>query len=89
MAHELICSLFFLKLLNDDKINDNDDPNNSKTSHVTATLNKELKCLAQDVVNHLRAYGGDTHLIVFLTGSFGAGKSTVVKAVCQFFYTFL
>lgn len=84
MAYDVICSSFLLKILDDNEINDDDESNNVIISHVNATLNKELKCLARDAVNCLRAYGGDKQLIMFWTEPEGAEKSTADKAEEQF-----
>ena len=84
MAYGVICSSFLLKLLDYDELNDDEESNDVKISHVTSTCNKELRRLAQDAENRLRAYGGNRQLIMFLTGPAGAGKSTAVKAAEQF-----
>ena len=65
LEYEVICSSFLLKLLDDDETNDDEESNDVKNSHVAATINKELKCIVQDVVNRLRAYQEDKQLIMF------------------------
>ena len=56
MAYEVIFSSFFLKLLDDGKNNYDNELNNVTFSHVTETLNKELKCLARNSVSRLKAH---------------------------------
>jgi hypothetical protein len=48
----------------------------------TATLN------INNVVHRLEARGGQSQLIMFLTGPGGSGKSTAVKVAQQFRYDF-
>ncbi len=42
----------------------------------------------QDIVHRLEARGGQSELIMFLTGPAGFGKSTAVKVAQQFYYDF-
>jgi hypothetical protein len=41
-----------------------------------------------DLVHRLESRGGQSHLIIFLTGMAGSGKSTAVKVAQQFWYDF-
>ena len=48
---------------------------------VKNAINKELKCLCNNVESSLCAYGGKNQLFILLTGSTGAAKSTAAKLV--------
>ena len=75
IAYEMIACTFLLGL-----VHDKNDPNT--TMGGTTTL--EIK----DIVRRLEARGGQSQLIMFLTGPAGSGKSTAVKVAHQFCYDF-
>ena len=83
IAYEIIACTFFLGLVK--------DGNNPKTT-LYFSLQQSMKCPnttdMEDLVNRLKARGGQDQLLMFLTRPDGSGKSTTVMVAQQFFFEF-
>ncbi len=83
ISYEAICATFLLCLVKEGRDN-------------TTPLGKYLKdtisdCTSddiKDVIQELEARGGNTQLIMFLSGPAGAGKTTAIKVAEKFCYRF-
>ncbi len=82
IAYEIIACTFLLGLIK--------DGNNPKTT-LYLSLQQSMGCpntTDMDLVNRLKARGGQDQLLVFLTGPAGSGKSTAVMVAQQFCFGF-
>ena len=83
IAYEMIASTFLLGL-----VRDGNDPTTTLYSGLTQTMRGNDSMTINDIVQRLKARGGQSQLIMFLTGPAGSGKSTAVKVAQQFCYDF-
>jgi hypothetical protein len=83
IAYDMIACTFLLGL-----VHDGNDPNTTLYSCLEYTMGKTVTLNINNIVHRLEARGGQSQLIMFLTGPAGSGKSTAVKVAQQFFMTF-
>jgi hypothetical protein len=83
IAYEMIASTFLLSL-----VHDGNDPTTTLYSGLTQTMRGNDSMTINDIVQRLEARGGQSQLIMFLTGPAGSGKSTAVKVAQEFCYDF-
>jgi hypothetical protein len=74
---------FFLGL-----VHDGNNPNTTLYSCLGHTMGSTATLNINNVVHRLDARGGQSQLIMFLTGTAGSGKRTAVKVAQQFCYDF-
>ena len=83
IAYEIIACTFLLGLVK--------DGNNPKTT-LYSSLQQSMGCPnttdMEDLVNRLKARGGQDQLLMFLTGPAGSSKSTAVMVAKQFCFEF-
>ncbi len=83
ITHEIIACAFLLGVVK--------DGNNPKTT-LYSSLQQSMGCPntinMEDLVNRLKARGGQDQLLLFLTGPAGSGKSTAVMVAQQFCFEF-
>jgi hypothetical protein len=70
-------------------VHDGNDPNTTLYSCLRHTMGSTATLNINDIVHRLKARGGESQSIMFLTGLAGSGKSTAVKGAQQFYYDFL
>jgi hypothetical protein len=83
IAYEIIACTFLLGL-----VHDGNDPNTTLYSCLGHTMGSTATLNINNVVHRLEARGGQSQLIIFLTGLAGSGKSTAVKVAKHFCYDF-
>jgi hypothetical protein len=83
IAYEMIACTFLLGLVHDEN-----NPNTTLYSCLRHTMESTATLNINEVVHRLEARGGQSQLIMFLTGLAGSGKSTAVKVAHQFCYDF-
>ena len=83
IAYEMIACTFLLGL-----VEDGNDPNTTLYSGLTQTMRGNDSMTINDIKRRLKARGGQSQLIMFLTGPAGSGKSTAVKVAQQFCFDF-
>ena len=83
IAYEMIASTFLLGL-----VRDGNDPATTLYSGLTQTMRGNDRMTINNIVQRLEARGGQSQLIMFLTGPAGSGKSTAVKVAQEFCYDF-
>ncbi len=69
-------------------VNDGNNPNTTLYSCLGQTMGSTATLEINNIFHRLEATGGQSQLIMFLTGSAGFGKSTAVKVAQQFCYDF-
>ncbi len=70
-------------------VHDGNNLNTTLYSCLRQTMGSTVTMEIIGIVHRLEARGGQSHLIMFLTGPAGSGKSTAVKVAQQFCYDFL
>jgi hypothetical protein len=83
IAYEMIACKFLLDL-----IHDGNNPNTTLYLCLGQTMGSTATLEINNIVHRLEASGGQSQLIMFLTGFAGSGKSTAVKVAQQFCYDF-
>ncbi len=83
IAYEMIACTFLLGL-----VHDGNDPNTTLYSCLGHTMGSTATMNINNIVHRLEARGGQSQLIMFLTGLAGSGKSTAMKVAQQFCYDF-
>ena len=83
IAYEMIACTFLLGL-----VHDGNDPTTTLYSGLTQTMRGDDNMTIRDIVQRLKARGGQDQLMMFLTGPAGSGKSTAVMVAQQFCYDF-
>ncbi len=83
IAYEMIACTFLIGL-----VHDGNNPNTTLYSCLGHTMGSTATLNVNDIVHRFQARGGQSKLIMFLTGLAGSGKSTMVKVAQQFFMTF-
>jgi len=82
-AYEVICCTFLLEL-----IKDAGDPDSDIYSHLQDAISNKKNKDIEALIEELKIRGGHDHLIMFLTGAAGAGKSTATKIAWRFCFDF-
>ncbi len=83
IAYEMIAFTFLLGL-----VHDGNDPNTTLYSCLGHIMGSTANLNINDLVHRLEARGGQSQLIMLLSGPAGSGKSTAVKVAQQFCYDF-
>lgn len=83
IAYEMIASTFLLGL-----VCDGNDPSTTLYKALKQTMGHPNSMTINDIITRLEARGGQSQLIMFLTGPAGSGKSTAVKVAQEFCYDF-
>jgi hypothetical protein len=83
IAYEMIASTFLLGL-----VHDGNNPNTTLYSCLGHTVGSTATLSINKIVQRLEARGGQSQLIMYLTGLAGSGRSTAVKVAQQFCYDF-
>jgi hypothetical protein len=69
-------------------VSDGHDKNTKLGTYLQQTMEIAPTADANDIIAKLKARGGRDHLLMFLTGPAGSGKSTAMKIAQQFCYEF-
>ena len=83
ISYEAICATFLLSLVREGR-----DVTTSLGKYLKDTLTDCTDDSIEDVIEELEARGGNTQLIMFLSGPAGAGKTTAVLVAEKFCYRF-
>ncbi len=83
IAYEIIACTFLLGL-----VNDGSDKYTKLGSYLQQSLEIASSTDPTDIIEKLKARGGQDQLLMFLTGPAGSGKSTAMKIAQQFCYEF-
>jgi hypothetical protein len=80
-AYEVICSTFVLQVLNEALSNDT-------TLAAAGAIGINEQSTLEDIISSLKRMGAEEHLLMFLTGAGGCGKSHVISAARKFSHRF-
>lgn len=83
IAYEAICATFLLNL-----VTDGGDDTTLLGNYLSDTIPDATSDEIKDVIEELKARGGNAQLIMFLSGPAGAGKTKAVKTAEKFCYHF-
>ena len=83
IAYEMIACTFLLGLVKDGR-----DAHTNLGAYLQQNLGGPTTTDIQDLVKRLKARGGQEHMLMFLTGPAGSGKSSALMVAQQFCYEF-